>query len=190
VKVGVAELTAASHPANIVVQSGAWYGPWLTVGAILISATIAALIALHSLEEQRKIARKRATLDMLARKEWDRDYIEARAEFVKLRDVPDGLEMWSRREHQDSPQAINIRNTLNDYELIAVGIKEGILDQELYKRWFKTSFVKDWRAAREYVREIRAQAGTSAIFCEMDWLVTQRGESLQLDLPLNKAEPG
>ncbi|PIP98057.1 MAG: hypothetical protein COW75_02175 [Rhodobacterales bacterium CG18_big_fil_WC_8_21_14_2_50_71_9] len=186
-KAGVDEPQAADV-ATVIIQTNAWYGPWLSVGAILVSAAIGATIALYSISEQRKIARKRATLDMLAKKEWDRDYIDARAEFIKLRDASSGLELWATEEHRNSPQSNTIRNTLNDYELIAVGIRERILDEDLYKRWFRTSFLKDWRAARRFVLAIRAQAGTDAIFAEMDWLAHRWGEPVQQPLPLAQPE--
>lgn len=123
---------------------------------------------------------------MLARKEWDKDYIEARAEFVKLRDAPDGLGFWARPDHKNSPQTITIKNTLNDYELIAVGIREGILDEDLYKRWFKTAFLKDWEAARPFVNAVRVLAKSDAIFSEADWMASRWRPNPQLELPLGK----
>lgn len=180
----MADPAEVSQSGQIIVQSGSSYGPWITFGAILISAIIGACVALRSISEQRRIARKRATLDILVQKEWDSDYIAARAEFVKLRDGPDGLDFWAQNQHKNSPQTVNIRNTLNDYELIAIGIKEDILDEELYKRWFKTSFLRDWRAAQGFIREIRRQLNTPTLFTEMDWLAQRWGENVQMDLPL------
>lgn len=123
---------------------------------------------------------------MLAQKEWDRDYIVARSEFIKLRDASSGLAFWAREEHKGSPQLNIIRNMLNDYELIAVGIKEGILDEELYKRWFKTSFLSDMAAAAEFIERARVQAGTNAIFTEAQWLAQKWEGRVQLPLPLTK----
>ncbi|MEX2375766.1 MAG: DUF4760 domain-containing protein [Dehalococcoidia bacterium] len=145
-----------------------------------------ATVAVLSIRAQRNLAKKRATLDMLAQKEWDRDYIEARAEFIKLRDANSGLEFWADKEHKNSPQSNVIRNTLNDYELIAVGIKEGILDEDLYKRWFKTSFLKDMRMAKNYIAAIRQEAGTDAIFAEAEWLAQKWADDPQLSLALGR----
>lgn len=121
---------------------------------------------------------------MLARKEWDGDYIEAKSAFNKLRDAESGLAVWAKPEHKDSPQLTNIRNTLNDYELIAVGIQEGILDEALYRRWFRQSLLKDWEAAQPFIRAIQRREGSARIFCEFEWLAARWGGSAQKDLPL------
>lgn len=142
----------------------------ISAAAVIVSAIVGGSIALHSIRTQRGIARKRATLDLLVQKEWDRAYIEARAEFIALRDASSGLAFWAAQEHRNSPQVTIIRNMLNDYELIAVGIREGILDEALYKRWFKTAFLKDMEAAAGFIDLIRKSAGTAAIFAEAEWL--------------------
>jgi len=161
----------AADPATLTqISCSPSYGPWLTAGAILLSAGVGAAVALLSIGAQRAIARKRATLDLLSQKEWDKDYITAKNEFNKLRDSPSGLAMWAADEHKHSEQLNIIRNTLNDYELIAVGIREGILDEALYRRWFKPSLIKDWTKAKEFVQAIRVRENTELIFCEFEWL--------------------
>ena len=107
------------------------YGPLISAGAILLSACVALIIARLNILEQRRISRRRATLDLLSRNEWDSDYLEARNEFVKLKNGSSGLEFWAAKEHENTPQIAVIRSVLNDYELIAVGIEEDILDEEL-----------------------------------------------------------
>ena len=146
------------------------YGPALSAGAILLSAAVASAIALYSIEEQRKIARKRTTLDALSQKEWDRDYIDSKHTFNKLRDHDDGLIKWAQIENRSSDETKIIRSTLNDYELIAVGIKEKVLDEELYKRWFRASFIKDWQQSKAFIMELRRSENMPKAFCEFEWL--------------------
>jgi hypothetical protein len=67
-------------------------GPWLSPqGAVLLSAASAALFAIVAMWVQWRIARKRATLDTLVKKEWDRDYIEAKKAFNRIRDSSEGF---------------------------------------------------------------------------------------------------
>lgn len=121
---------------------------------------------------------------MLANREWDRDYLKAKAEFNKLKTSKTSLNLWASPEHATSPQANNIRNILNDYELTAIGIREGILDEELYRRWFKTSFLRDFDMVESYISEVRKKAGTSKIYAEFEWLANRWKEEKQPSLPL------
>ena len=153
------------------------YGPLITAGAILLSATIASAFAYFQIKAHERIARRRATLDLLVQKEWDRDYIEAKQQFNLLRDAEAGLKIWSAPEHRNSPQLQNIRSTLNDYELIAIGIREGIIDEQVYKTWFRGSFLKDWEASPSLILEIRKTDGASKAYIQLEWLATKWGGS-------------
>lgn len=159
-----------TESASIIVQTAPSYGPWLTAGAILLSAIIGASVALYAIGEQRRIARKRATLDMLSRNEWDAAYLESKRKFNELRDSANGLAKWTAEEHWGSAELNVIRNSLNDYELVAVGIKEGILDEELYKRWFESSLTKDWKASEAFIRQVRDLEKSEKFFCEFEWI--------------------
>ncbi len=50
-----------------------------------------------------------------------------------------------------------IRAMLNQYELIAIGIAGGILDEEMYRRYHRGTFVKDWLAAISFVNDERQE---------------------------------
>lgn len=154
------------------------YGPLMSVVAILLSALIAGSIALKNIKEQRGIARRRATLDLISNREWDGDYIHARKEFNKLKVAQPTLEFWAGNDHKDSPQLNVIRAILNDYELIAIGMKEGILDEPLYKLWFKSSLVNDYKKAAKAIDAIRERTGVPTIYIEFERLAKRwQGES-------------
>ena len=163
-----------TDPANII-QYVIQYGSWPTAGAILLSAVIGAAVALCSISEQRKIARRRATIDLLARKEWDKYYLEDRKEFNRLRNDPKGLVHWASTSYDETDEKSIIRNILNYYELIAVGIKEGTLDEEAYKRWFRSTLIKDWKQAKAFIMEVRRNTNAPTIFCELEELAKKWG---------------
>ncbi|PTV95817.1 uncharacterized protein DUF4760 [Rhodobacter aestuarii] len=146
------------------------YGPLISAGAVLVSAIVAGIIALRNIAEQRKIARRRATLDLISHREWDGDYIRIRAEFNKLKLSHPPLEFWAAEEHKDSPQITVIRSILNDYEMISIGIREGILDEALYKRWFRSSLVNDYQKAKATIDTIRQRTGVPTIYAEFQAL--------------------
>lgn len=166
----MADLLGAVNAAPLALS----FGPWLSAGAIILSACIGGVIALFSINEQRKIARRRATLDMLVKKEWDREYAQARAKFIKLRNSELGLGMWATKDHHGSEQYLLINSVLNDYEIIALGIRKQILDEEFYKLWFRTSFLKDYNAARPFIEELRTNISrTNVIFKELEALAVR-----------------
>jgi hypothetical protein len=55
--------------------------------------------------------------------------ITTKASFNKSRDSADGLVVYANKDKRESEEATHIRSILNDYELLAVGIKRGILDE-------------------------------------------------------------
>lgn len=136
------------------------------MGAILLSAAIACIVALKSISAQREIARRRATLDMLASRQWDHDYLKARRIFNAH--AGDSSVLWLDDQHSDSEQSNAIRAILNEYELIAIGIDEGILDENLYRRWFKTQVLRDFSFYEVFICEARKRSGNGQIFIEFE----------------------
>lgn len=151
------------------------YGPLIAAGAVLLSAALASVFAYVQIRTHKKIAQRRATLDLLVQKEWDADYIAAKHEFNLLRDAEAGLGPWAAPQHRNSPQQKNIRSTLNDYELIAIGISKDIIDEDVYKTWFRGSLLKDWTAAAPFVRQIRASENNPKIYIELETLAVRWG---------------
>lgn len=143
-------------------------GPWLVPGAILVSAIIGATVAVVAIWHQRLIARKRAMIDNLLQKNWDEDYIKIRRAFVRLREDTDALLDAAKEDNQSREDASAIRSILNDYEITALGIKCGILDEKIFRLWFETSFLNDYEKLRPFIVTIRLQ--NSRYFVEMEQL--------------------
>lgn len=145
-------------------------GPLISAGAVLLSASVAGVIALKNITTQRGIARRRATLDLISGKQWDNDYIRARKEFNALRESSNGLEFWAAAEHSGTPQLETIRLILNDYELIAIGISEDIIDETLYKRWFESTLIRDFDAAFATIDTLRRRTKIDGLYVEFEAL--------------------
>ena len=141
------------------------YGLCIQAGAIIISAIGVIITLLWS----RNVARRRATLDILLSEQTDQGTLTIRTEFAKLRDAGH-LAKWANPEETSSEQAEVIRSTLNRYELVAIGIRRGIIDGKSYKRWCRTTLVKDWTACKPFVTQIRQNQKTSTFFCEFETL--------------------
>ncbi|HZP75760.1 MAG TPA: DUF4760 domain-containing protein [Pseudolabrys sp.] len=114
--------------------------------------------ARDGLLQQVKVARDNhrltATLDLLIHIQTNSHWLEKRQKFIELRDSKEGLKKHARMNTDDA-QAI--RAMLNQYELIAIGIAGGILDEEMYRRYHRGTFVKDWLAAISFVNDERQE---------------------------------
>ena len=152
-----------------------WYGLWITPGAILLSATVAGIFAYVSIRATHVIARRRATLDLIHQRELDTDYIKARREFIKLRDAPNGLLQYANGDKRDAPEVAYVRTVLNGHELAAIGIKQKIIDEKLYRLGFESTVFKDWRKAKAFVEHLRDVDHMPKAYIELQWLVRRWG---------------
>jgi hypothetical protein len=49
----------------------------------------------------------------------------------------------------------SVLDYLNNYELVAIGIRAKILDEKFYKKWMLGPFVRDWNAAADFIQRER-----------------------------------
>lgn len=57
---------------------------------------------------------------------------------------------------------------LNQLEFIAVGIRVGVFDEELYKELSCHSLIKSWEAASGFVYELRHQTGIKTLYQDLE----------------------
>lgn len=62
-------------------------------------------------------------------------------------------------EGENAVQRRTVLDHLNHFEIIAIGIREGILDARIYRAWMEGSFVRDWNAAADWVQRERWKIG-------------------------------
>jgi len=147
------------------------WAPLLVIGTLLMSAGVAAL----AYKSQKETARKRATLDLLHNNIWDEDCLRAAGNFNALARPKDEsgtsqLDFWADPRHRDSPQVNDIRAILNDYELMALGIRRGIIDEGIYHAFYKGPLIRDWNRSKLFIEKIRQQEKTHRILLEFESL--------------------
>jgi uncharacterized protein DUF4760 len=110
---------------------------WVTA---LIAAT-AGYLAFRSIQSQRSIARRRAAFDLFLKTETDEKMITAYDHFhdgIAAMGKAPSAETFCTSE-QTRKQYLSIRKYLNVHELVAVGIREEVLDPEVcYSYWGDT----------------------------------------------------
>lgn len=135
-------------------------------GAVVLSA-IAAFLVIRS---ARINGRKRNTMDLILHQESDRELIEARIEFNKIKAADTRPAMYGKPEKKNSKQAQTIRKVLNLHELTAVAINEGVIDPNVYRRWFNTTYTSDYDSMKGYIAEARKTYQNPHAFKEFEKL--------------------
>ena len=70
----------------------------------------------------------------------------------------------------DSAKKDAILSVLNQLEFIAVGIRIGVFDEELYKQLCCHSVLKTWEAASGFVYELRKQTQIKTLYQDLEHL--------------------
>lgn len=148
-----AELASTAVDAATIVNSGPGFPVW----AIFVSAAAILIAAALGAWWQRYIHRQNMTFSTLMDQLWDGDYIEQRAAFIRVRDEEpaDTLVKAGTKEEESSVNATALRSILNNYELIALGIHCGVLDETIFRRYFKSTTVSDYERVKPYIDEVR-----------------------------------
>ena len=123
----------------------------LTPSIIAISASI----ALWGVFSARRLARQKATLDMIEKAESTPHYMAQHEVFSKHRNAGTLLTLNTAVANSELADRRSVMNYLNNYELIAIGISEKILEENFYRKWMQGPFVRDWNAAGEFIQRER-----------------------------------
>lgn len=152
--------------------------------AVVCSALLALIGTFLVIRNARNLARKQETIKMLMTNLWDQDYITAFTEFSRIRSdvirydraVGSFAEIKRLKEADEWSSLTDekraglegsekdfqtIRFILNHYELVSIGIREGIYDERIYRRWYHQSFVRDWQVSKLNIERMRAASALS-----------------------------
>jgi len=135
-------------------KNGQWFSPL----AILLSATVGGIIAWAAVKTNREMARKRATLDVILKSESDEYFERIYAVFLSEKKRSSGLEALLHSESDSERKAkMEVDNLLNHYELIAISIHQNILDEDFYKEWMRSTYVRHYKESRAYINGTRKE---------------------------------
>jgi len=145
--------------------------PLAEPNAVLLTGFGAILVAVLALFTQRNITRRQCTLEHLAALQMDSDLIKFRVMFRDLAKQQGGLAVWAAADKEQTEEFQAISTRLNEFELIAIGIQRGIIDFELYRRWYKSGTIRAWRDAEGFINGIRNRFNNQMLFHELQEMV-------------------
>jgi hypothetical protein len=143
-----------------------FYGSDIQNGAVVLSA----IAAFHVIRDNRRIAKRRGTMDLILHQESDRELVEARTEFNKIKSGETWPSHFGKPDRKNDPEAQIIRRVLNVHEMTAVAIREGVIDERVYRSWFNGTYISDFEAMKDYIAEARKTYANPRAFCEYETL--------------------
>ncbi|MFH3481648.1 DUF4760 domain-containing protein [Xanthobacter variabilis] len=130
--------------------------------------------AFEQVTAMRDGGRLSATLNILMHMHSDQNWRENRTKFISLRNSKDGLKKFA---NETCDESTIIRFQLNFYELVALGIKKGILDEEMFKLYYRGTVLKDWKASQEFIENERDKSHYKEYWVELEALAKRFSDS-------------
>jgi Domain of unknown function (DUF4760) len=103
----------------------------------------------------RDLARNKATLDLIEKRESTDHYRSINQTFSRLRKTVGFAHLNDPTTEADVGDRQAVVDYLNHYEMVAIGIERKLLDATLYRRWMEGAYVRDWNAAVGWVQRER-----------------------------------
>lgn len=109
--------------------------------------------AIQQIDAGRTNTKLNATLNLLAQVQTNPQWFENRRKFIAIK------ESKKIREHAlgKSDAAICVRQQLNQYELFALGIFYEIIDEGMYRRYYRGTIISDWTECSPFIHEERSK---------------------------------
>jgi hypothetical protein len=131
-----------------------WWVPPLVVGLGIVGSLTAAYFTIRT---NRRTARIKATIDLIEASESRDHYLALYRNYRRFRsDAEFKATVLAPRTEEDRNARHRCFDFLNHYELVAIGFKEGILDERFYRRWMGYAVMRDYREGRDLILTARA----------------------------------
>lgn len=121
----------------------------------MLGVFAAIVIALLNIRNTRAIARLKATLDLIEKAESSEHYRTRHESFAAVRRANAFAELDDPADEDARKRRFEIAEHLNHYELVAIGIRRKVLDDDMYRTWMAGPFVRDWNAAAGWIQRER-----------------------------------
>ena len=151
--------------------------------AIILSSTVAIIIALFSMSTQKKISRQKETIDSIIRIQMEPEYITVTQTFMRLRAEESMIDILHSEKRRDTEDRYALIVFLNHYELLCIAMRKGVIDEKLFCLYHRGVLIHHWHDAREYIKAARIKTEnekaynhfeTFATYWENDKYVTTR----------------
>ncbi len=135
---------------------------------LLISIIITANIP----KKQRLVDRQNKTLLLLMNNLENEVTIDGMALLLKAHLEADAdVAIFANKAHKKAPAAIAIRNLLNYYENVVVGVQADIDDVEMIKKSQKTMIIAIYNQSEPFIKRLRKQNNNPNLYIEFEGFI-------------------
>ena len=131
---------------------------------------VAVFVAWTSIKKQRETAKKDKTIELLM-KDLEDDFLTDGLSILRQVDAKYHIEDFAKPGRKKSTQAIAIRNLLNYYEIIGVGIESDIYDITMIKEAQKTMIIRIFEQAEPFIVRSRREDNNVNLWIKFQGLV-------------------
>jgi len=161
-----------------VAAESAWFlgesiGFWIQTGAFFLSALAGVAVIFNNNHR----ARQRATVDLSLAETNNKALQEAKDKIAEYQGQNANFKEFACESAKYKDQNAHITMLLNHHEFIATGIKEGVFDEEIYKRMRRSILLKDYKELTTYIEQLRESMRRPTLFMEFEWLCKRWEES-------------
>lgn len=156
---------------------GETIGFWIQTAVVLLGAGAAVftiykngVLNRQSNEHNEKIARQRATIDLIMSQRADLSLSESKQAVSQIHNCGGEFVALAATSQEGEQNRKHLLAILNNYEFIALGIREGALDDSIYKRAVYSQVLRDWKAMQPFILELRRQKSIPTLFQEFEHL--------------------
>ncbi|MGC5749540.1 DUF4760 domain-containing protein [Gluconobacter sp. NFX36] len=131
-----------------------WIIPYLGIIGVIIAVAGAWINVIRTSNKNRLIGKKKATIDLIILEQTNEYLRSQREEFLKVKTQGD-LVRWAYPKNKSTIQTKAIASVINKYEMLAIGIREHSLCENIYNQWLRQTLISDWEELSTFVGELR-----------------------------------
>ena len=151
---------------NCYKANDAWLQPEY---AILIGALFATIGWLYSARRARMLSKKQHTMTLMITSNFNDGFLNDRKRIspnlLKTVQMP---EIFSSKEEIEIQTSL--RRVLNHYEFVSAGIRNGDVDEELFKLSERGTIIMVFSNMEDYILKLRNKRGRKLIYEHIEWL--------------------
>jgi Domain of unknown function (DUF4760) len=148
---------------------------WIATHAPIATACIALIasgVAMRAIRVQRSIAQNRAAVDFFIKTEMDQPMLTAHAKYeaaalvlAKHTDNPPLMTKFENSTHYS-----DIRSYLNIHELLAVSIRNKVIDDDISYHFWADTFIRHYKECEFLIKRLRQRPNGGASYLELEKL--------------------
>jgi len=145
---------------------------WVAAHAPIATASIAliaSIVAMRAIQVQRSIAKNRAAVDFFIKTEMDQPMLTAHAKYeaaaLVLSKHTDNSTLMAKFEASD--EYAYVRSYLNIHELLAVGIRKGVIDEDVAYHFWADTLIRHCNECELLIKRLRLRPDHGAAYLEL-----------------------